>query len=77
MVITKRSDVTGVLHSRTIDITENELDQFYKSDLFIQDFFPNLNNDDREFIMTGITPDEWDEVFAGRDDPDYSPWDQS
>ena len=77
MILTKRSDISGILHSRTIDITENELDQYYKSDLFIQEFFPNLSSDDQEFIQTGIVPEEYDEMFAGRDDPDYSPWDQS
>jgi hypothetical protein len=31
--------------------------------LSIQDFLPNLDDDDREFILTGITPDEWDNLF--------------
>lgn len=30
----------------------------------IQDVFPKLSSDDREFLMTGITPDEWDELFG-------------
>ena len=25
----------------------------------IQDIFPNLNDDEREFIMTGYTPADW------------------
>jgi len=25
---------------------------------------PNLSADEREFLMTGITPDEWDEAFS-------------
>lgn len=30
----------------------------------VQDFFPHLSSAEREFILTGITPDEWNSVFA-------------
>jgi hypothetical protein len=29
----------------------------------VQNAMPNLSADEREFIMTGITPTEWDEMF--------------
>jgi len=29
----------------------------------VQDAFPYLSPDEREFIMTGILPGEWDELF--------------
>jgi len=29
----------------------------------VQDAFPNMNADDREFLMTGITPGEWLAMF--------------
>ena len=31
----------------------------------IQNIFPDLTPDEREFIKTGVTPDEWDNMFAG------------
>ena len=31
----------------------------------IQDIFPNLNEDEREFIMTGYTPADWKQMEAG------------
>ena len=31
----------------------------------IQDAMPNLTPNEREFIMTGITPEEWNEIFGG------------
>ena len=34
----------------------------------IQDAFPTLAADVREFIMSGITPKEWDEMFANEED---------
>ena len=30
----------------------------------IQDVFPELTANEREFIMTGITPQEWEEAFG-------------
>lgn len=33
------------------------------SGALIQDALPWLNADQREFIMTGITPDMWDRLF--------------
>jgi hypothetical protein len=29
----------------------------------VQVAFPNMNAEDREFLMTGITPAEWNEMF--------------
>ena len=29
----------------------------------IQDAFPEMKAEDREFLMTGITPAEWDRMF--------------
>ena len=31
---------------------------------FIQDAFPMLNQDQREFIKTGLTPEDWLMLFA-------------
>jgi hypothetical protein len=31
--------------------------------MLIQEAMPNLSADDREFIMTGITPEEWNSAF--------------
>ena len=29
----------------------------------VQDAFPHLSPDEREFIITGITKEEWDDTF--------------
>lgn len=36
--------------------------------LLIQNVFPELNADEREFLMTGITAQEWDENFLPADE---------
>jgi hypothetical protein len=35
---------------------------------FVQDAFRFLNADEREFLMTGITGEEWNELFPEDDD---------
>ena len=30
----------------------------------IQDIFPQLTSDEREFIMNGILPEEWDDIMV-------------
>ena len=35
---------------------------------FVQDAFPFMNVDQREFIMTGITSSEWEEIFAEKEE---------
>ena len=51
----------------TLDMSEFEFllaRREWKRGVMIQDAFPNLNADEREFIMTGITPALWDYVFG-------------
>ena len=62
MIITKQSVMSGIVRDREIDVTRNQLDK-WKGGMLIQDAMPHLSADDREFIMTGITPEEWDGVF--------------
>lgn len=50
--------------------TQEEFDRRYKAwaaGALIQDAFPELSDDEREFIMTGITPQEWDAEFKDED----------
>ena len=63
MQITKASPITSKETSMEIDVTEDQIKAWENGQL-IQNAMPNLSADEREFIMTGITPDEWDEVFG-------------
>jgi hypothetical protein len=40
----------------------------YVNGALIQDAFPFLAPPEREFIMTGTTPAEWDKLFPEEDD---------
>ena len=42
----------------------NRAQQARAQGALIQEAFPMLNADQREFILTGITPEEWAETFG-------------
>lgn len=42
-----------------IRATTDEINYWIDSKLPIQQTLPWLNDDEREFLMTGITPEEW------------------
>lgn len=64
MIIERTSTLTGVTRHRDIDITDEQLLAYHEGAL-AQRAFPTLSDADREFIMTGITEEEWDDAFYG------------
>ena len=69
MIIKKRSIFTGKENEMDLDITEDQLNRFLTTRDCIQDVFPNLNADEREFLRIGVTPEECAE-FQPTDDLD-------
>ena len=63
MQITRKSTITGLTHEMNLPITQQELDRWQGGEL-IQDVFPHLSDDQREFLKTGITAEEWEEAFG-------------
>lgn len=62
MLITRRSPFSGKHNTMDIDVTEEQLYE-WKNGMLIQHAMPNLTPGEREFIMTGITDEEWNEAF--------------
>ncbi len=67
MKITRTSQATGITRDMELDITDEQILKYEAGEL-IQKAFPNLTPAEREFIMTGITEDEWKDIFGGFDD---------
>ena len=61
--ITKTSMLSGLQSSMDLPVRQGHIDHWLGGAL-IQDAMPHLDADQREFLMTGITPAEWNEVFA-------------
>ena len=59
MKMAMKSMLTGNIHTRDIDVTYEQLDAWVADGTLIQEALPHLSADDREFIKTGITPEEW------------------
>jgi hypothetical protein len=63
MKITRTSRLTGKTSVMDLKITQAQLDAWVDG-MLIQDAMPQLPPEHREFLMTGITPAEWNEMFA-------------
>ena len=60
--VTRISPLTGNVNKMYLDITQEQIAEWNapaEKRRLIQDIFPNLNDDEREFIMTGYTPADW------------------
>jgi hypothetical protein len=71
VIVTNSSPFTGESNSLIIPMSyESFMAAFNKwqGGEHIQNAFSLLNADLREFLMTGITPDEWNETFGGSED---------
>jgi len=65
MLIVRKSPLTGKIHELDLPVTQEELDEFNSPQgRLVQDIWPDLTPGEREFIMTGITDEEWDAAFG-------------
>lgn len=63
---TRVSPVSGKSHTMELLVTAQQLNQ-WANNTPIQDAMPQLSDDEREFLMTGIYGDEWD-AFVGKEE---------
>lgn len=54
--------VTGNITTKDIDVSVQQLDA-WQNGLLIQDAMPQVSAPDREFIKSGITNEEWNNLF--------------
>ena len=67
MLITRKSMLSGIERSLEIPVTKEQIDK-WESGALAREAFPNITPTQREFIMTGVTDDEWDNAFSDEDD---------
>lgn len=63
MLISRVSPLTGKNNIRDIPITWEQIAELAVRRKLIQDILPDISPDDREFIMTGYTPEDWACIF--------------
>jgi hypothetical protein len=59
MKIIRRSPITGKINEMELPVTQAQLDA-WAGGVLAQNAFPHLTADEREFIMTGMTKEDWD-----------------
>jgi hypothetical protein len=64
MLITRTSTLSGITRTLDLDVTPAQVELYNAGGVLIQNAFPQLPKEQREFIKTGITAEEWDEMFA-------------
>lgn len=67
MKITMQSKLTGKVHTMDLPITEQQIN-LWQGGMLIQKAMPQLTADQREFLITGATKEEWDAAFKPDDD---------
>ena len=67
MKITRQSILTGIVRTRELDITAEQVEA-WRMGALIQDAMPHLSVADREFVVNGITDAEWRQVFGEEDE---------
>lgn len=65
MQIVRTSIYSGRSSVMEINAAPDKLQRYMScgSPELIQDFFPELTYDERRFLMTGVTPEEWNQMF--------------
>ena len=67
MKLTRTSMFTGIERTLDLPVTEAQLSE-WEAGTLIQKAMPELTADEREFIMTGVTAQEWAGEFGDEDD---------
>jgi hypothetical protein len=67
ILVERKCPFTGTLNTMQLPMTVAEYNSAFakwEAGALIQNAFPTLNADQREFVKTGITPAVWDSMFG-------------
>lgn len=68
MYIKRKSVISGIERTRSIPVNPDDYMAWQAGLGSMQDLMPYLSDSDREFILSGITAEEWDEMFSDVDE---------
>lgn len=63
MIVRRKSPFSGKVNEMNLPITYEQIVKWEKGAL-IQNVMPHLTPDQREFLISGITPQEWEDTFG-------------
>lgn len=72
MLVTRVSPLTGRETTLFLSITPAQWASWHANGgpLKVQEAFPSLTADEREFLMTGLTMQDWEAMYGEDDDED-------
>ena len=60
----KQSCITGNHNSMVLPTRQGELEHWEENMILVQDAFPHFTSEQREFLISGSTPNEWNKLFS-------------
>lgn len=67
ITVERKCPFTGQMNQMELSLTHREYSMgmaMWQKGEYIQRAFPTLNAEQREFVMSGITPEKWAEIFG-------------
>ena len=64
MKISRKSSITGVYRTREVKVKPKDFEMWEKGYVSIHEAMPYLDENDRTFILAGITEDEFRQAFS-------------
>ena len=66
MIVSQTNMFTGKTNTWDLPVTSQQIKRWMNGEL-IQNVMPDLSLEQREFLKTGILPEEWDAMFHAED----------
>jgi len=62
MLISKQNLITGEINTMDLPVTPEQV-KLYEDGALVQNAFPHLDADQREFLISGILPGDFEEMW--------------
>ena len=60
MLVYRTNIVSGKVNVMSLPVTQKQLDIYENTNTLVQDVFPDLTADEREFLISGFMPGEFE-----------------
>lgn len=71
MIFIRTSILSGITRTKEFDVTEEQYNA-WRDGALIQNVMPHLRDDEREFLISGATAEEWEAFYGKADYPSHA-----
>ena len=65
MLVYRKNIISGKVNIMSLPVTQKQLDIYENTNVNVQDVFPELDVDQREFLISGFMPGEFEQHVDG------------